>query len=165
MTEPFGENTAEIAASYRKNLVEVASTQHMAIRITEESEKLVKTIYCVSTKSMLIVSKLIQKPKGPPPGFEQPAQPNVAIAQANDQKLWVLSVASHSADFETTTACVDNDQDDRNDVSQAKVEHVFAEFSLSNTPYIEDIDRPHEQEPCAPISSSELKPLGVLFDP
>ena len=87
MTEPFGENTAEIAASYRKNLVEVASTQHMAIRITEESEKLVKTIYCVSTKSMLIVSKLIQKPKGPPPGFEHPAQPNVNIAQANDQKL------------------------------------------------------------------------------
>ena len=47
---------------------------------------------------------------------------------------------------------------------QAEVKHVFAEFSLSNTPYIEDIDRPPEQEPCAPINSLELQLLGVLSE-
>ena len=150
-TETFEGNTADITASFPKTLAEVASSQNISIGITGESEKHVKTIRCERTQSLPILSKLILKRKGPPPGFEHPAQPNVDEARAHDEKLCVLSVAPHSTDLETTTACVDDDQDDGKNTSQVAVESVVSAFSESNSACIENIDRPHGKEPCAPI--------------
>ena len=161
--ETFEGNTADITASFPKTLVEVASSQNISIGITGESEKHVKTTRCERTQSLPILSKLILKRKGPPPGFEHPAQPNVDDARAYDENLCILSVAPHSTDLETTTACVDDDQDDGKNASQVAVESVVSAFSESNSACIENIDRPHGKEPCAPVSSLELEPLGVLL--